>query len=101
MDITKLIESGQNISVTVTAKDLKQFADTIITEACSKLERSLVEDRTESLMTIDQVAVKLGVSRMTLYRWDKSNYLRTIEVGGEKRYRLSDINKIIKQNETL
>lgn len=101
MNLSELTESGANISVTVTAKDLKQFAEQLVHSAKCQLERAVIDGSMETLMTIEQTAQKFGVTKMTLHRWAKSKYLVPIEVGGEKRYRLSDINKIIKQNENL
>ena len=39
---------------------------------------------------------KLRVCKTTLWRWKKRDYLRPVRVGGNERYRLSDINKILK-----
>lgn len=99
MNITDLLESGQNISITVSAKDLKRFAEQLVHSAKCQLERTVIDGTLETLLTTEQVAAKLCTSRMTLYRWAEKGYLKPIEVGGEKRYLLSDIQKIIKQNE--
>lgn len=99
MNLTEILESGQNISITVSAKDLQRFAEQLVHSAKCQLERAVVEGTLETLLTTEQTAKKFGVTKMTLHRWANSGYLKPIEVGGEKRYLLSDIQKIIKQNE--
>ena len=46
------------------------------------------------LLTIDEVAAMLKVSKMTLHRWDKNGILSKIEIGGMRRYRRSDVEAI-------
>lgn len=36
----------------------------------------------------------LKVSKMTLHRWDKSGFLKKIDIGGHRRYRRSDVEAI-------
>jgi predicted site-specific integrase-resolvase len=35
------------------------------------------------------------VDLSTLHRWHKSSYLTHIEIGGKRRYRMSDVKKIL------
>lgn len=94
MSLIDIIESGADVSLTIKASDLNKFAQAIISQT-----RTTLMDRTvEKLMTIDTVAEILQVDRSTLYRWAHQGYLSPIEVGGKKRYRLSDVNRIIEQN---
>ncbi|MDD3772281.1 MAG: helix-turn-helix domain-containing protein, partial [Weeksellaceae bacterium] len=60
-----------------------------------ELEQQITDASTETYPSVDQVAKILNVSKTTLWRWDKSGYLKTIEIGGKRRYRMSDIKKIL------
>ena len=49
----------------------------------------------EIFLTVDEAASRLGVSRSTLWRWDKDGYLKKIKKGKKITYRLSDVERII------
>lgn len=53
----------------------------------------------DMLITPEQAAETLKVSKVTLWRWEKSGYLIPISIGGKKRYRNSDIAKIMEKGE--
>ena len=52
----------------------------------------------ESYLTPDEVADKIGVSKNTLWRWEKEHYLTPIKVGRKSRYKLSDITSLMNGN---
>jgi predicted site-specific integrase-resolvase len=35
------------------------------------------------------------VTKPTLWSWNKKGYLTTIKIGGKRRYRMSDVKKIL------
>lgn len=45
----------------------------------------------EAYLTAKETAEKLGVDLSTLWRWDRSGYLKKIKVGNTVRYRQSDV----------
>lgn len=47
----------------------------------------------EDMLTLDQAAEALGVSRSTLYRWQTQGRVRGFKVGRQWRYRRSDLDK--------
>lgn len=53
----------------------------------------------EQLITPEDAAKILCVSSVTLWRWDKSSYLKPVYIGGKKRYRNSDLQQIINGKE--
>lgn len=53
------------------------------------------EIKPEKYLTAQETADKLGVDVSTLWRWDKSGYLRKIKVGNKNRYRESDVLKLM------
>ena len=84
-----------NAILQITAGDLCEFANQLINSA-TEVARLQIQraDISKELLTIDEVAEMLKVSKMTLHRWDKNGVLKKIEVGGHRRYRRSDIEAV-------
>jgi excisionase family DNA binding protein len=59
----------------------------------------------EKLITLQQASVMLGVSKITLRRWDNSGKFKALRtIGGARRYSEDDINKLLnnmRQNEKI
>lgn len=53
------------------------------------------EIKPEKYLTAQETADKLGVDVSTLWRWDKSGYLKKFKVGNKNRYRESDVLKLM------
>ena len=84
-----------NAILQITAGDLCEFANKLINSA-TEVARLQIQraDISKELLTIDEVAEMLKVSKMTLHRWDKNGVLKKIEVGGHRRYRRSDVEAV-------
>ena len=84
-----------NAILQITASDLCEFANQLINSA-TEVARLQIQraDISKELLTIDEVAEMLKVSKMTLHRWDKNGVLKKIEVGGHRRYRRSDVEDV-------
>lgn len=95
MKIEELINVGANITLAISPADLKEFAQSVADATRLQIEREIADGKTETLYTIEYVAEKLSVNRSTLWRWDKNGYLKVIEIGGQRRYRKSDIDRIL------
>ncbi len=93
--ITDLLASDTNVILQVSSNDLKEFAQNILIGAKSiamlEAEAAATSDQ---LLTIDEAAELLAVSKMTLHRWDKNGILKKVEIGGKRRYRKSDIERL-------
>lgn len=92
MNINTLLESGANVSITVTPTDLKEFALSLIQEA---VEIGKKQRKPERYLTQKEVAEKLNVSENTLWRWRKTGYLVPSKVGNAVHYKLSDIENLL------
>lgn len=97
MDIRELAQCAPQINLTITAGDLKDFATLLIAETRAELEQSISESKAEAYLTGEKVMEMLEISKATLYRWKQRGYLVPIRIGGNDRYRLSDINHILKK----
>ena len=93
MRLNEILTSGANVSFTITATDLKEFLFEIAEEQAQT--KSTVPAQSEKYLTAQETADKLGVDVSTLWRWDKSGYLRKIKVGNKIRYRESDVLKLM------
>ena len=93
--IQDLLERG-NVTVAVTANDLKVFALDLVEMAKQELKQQITDANTETYLSPDQVCKMLDVDRTTLWRWDKKGYLCPVEVGGKRRYPMSKINIMLK-----
>lgn len=92
MNIDYLLNADANISVVVSVADLKEFALCVVTEAMAAKE---AEKKEERYLTPDVVADMVGVSKNTLWRWEKEKYLIPFKVGRKSRYKLSDVKSIL------
>lgn len=81
-----------NAILQISAGDLCEFANQLINSA-TEVARLQIQraDISKELLTIDEVAEMLKVSKMTLHRWDKNGVLKKIEVGGHRR---SDVEAV-------
>ena len=82
----------QNVIVSLTGEQLSEFAKQILSGARALYEK---KEQPERYLTRKQTAEMLGVDLSTLWRWHKEGYLIPIEMGGKRRYRLSDVKKIM------
>lgn len=93
--LSDILASDANVILQVSAKDLKEFAQNILIGAKSvamiEAEAAATSDQ---LISVDEAARLLSVSKMTLYRWDKSGILKKVEIGGKRRYRKGDIERL-------
>ncbi len=51
----------------------------------------------EKLLTAKEVADKLGLKLSTIYRWRWARRIPCVKVGAALRFRLSDIDRLIKE----
>ena len=60
------------------------------------------QSQDQPLLKLEAAANKLGVHKETLRRWDRQGILKAIRIGkrGDRRYLLTDIQKIIERGTT-
>ena len=95
MNIQELAQCAPAINLTITAGDLKEFATQLIAETKAELEQSISDSKAETYLSSEKVMQMMEISKTTLWRWKQRGYLVPVRVGGNERYRLSDINKIM------
>ena len=94
--IKDLLGSG-NVTIAVSLNDLTLFAKELVETTKQELQQQITEANAETFPSPDEVAKILGVDRSTLWRWHKKGYLCHNEVGGKRKYRMSEVNAILKR----
>ena len=95
LDIEKLITENPNVIFQVTGADLKAFAEQLLIGAKAIAMQEAEDAANNKLLSVEEAAELLSVSKMTLYRWDNNDVLKRVEIGGQRRYRKSDIDRLI------
>lgn len=95
---TNLIELAKQcpgLQVTITLGDLVEANTLLIAETRRELEQTITDKNTETYPSREKVMEMLDVSETTLWRWAKIGYLVPLNVGGKRRYRMSDVQRIL------
>lgn len=95
MNLIELAEKYPDISVTIRLGDLIEANEMLIKRAKEELEQLITDQNTETYPTREKVMEILDVSAPTLWRWAKSGYLKPLNCGGKRRYRMSDVRRIL------
>ena len=93
--INDLIKSGFNITVAIGLDDLRTIINETVLNTKKELQDTIRNDKEETFLTINQVAEMLSVDKSTLWRWNKTGYLKHIETGGGRRYKRSSVKAVI------
>ena len=91
MSINEILQTGANVQLVINALDLKEA----FLQWNEEMRQPDTEVKSESYLSAQETADKLGVDVSTLWRWDKSGYLKKIKVGNKIRYRESDVVKLM------
>lgn len=91
MTISEILKSGTNVQLVINALDLKEA----FLQWSEEVKSEEKQPQVENYLTSPETARRLGVDESTLWRWDKSGYLKKLKVGGKVRYRESDVIKLM------
>lgn len=91
----ELAREAGDITVSVSLADLIECNEELIARTKRELEQLITDAGTETYPSVTKVAEILDVDKSTLWRWAKCGYLVPIEVGGKRRYRMSDVKAIL------
>ena len=95
IDILNLSKQCPELNITVKAGDLAEMVEYCINRTRKNLEQIITDVNTETYPSVAKVAEILGVDKSTLWRWGKRNYLNHVSIGGKRRYRMSDVRRIL------
>lgn len=75
----------------ISAADLERILRNFVNDLISERE----EVKKETYISANQVSNLLGVSKSTLWRWEKENYLVPVRVGNKLRYKESEVKQLM------
>lgn len=95
---TNLIDAAKqcpNLIVSIKLSELVEANTLLIADAKRELEQLITDANTETYPSREKVMELLGVCEATLWRWQKNGYLVPLNVGGKRRYKMSDVKRIL------
>lgn len=98
MTETKLIELAKacpDAIISIKIGDLIEANEELIQKTKEQLEQLVTDANTETYPSRKKVAEMLDVDKSTLWRWAKRGILVPIEIGGKRRYRMSDVRRML------
>ncbi len=95
VDIIELAKACPNAIISIKVGDLIEANEALINRTKEQLEQIVTDANTETYPSREKVAEILGVDKSTLWRWAKRGILVPIEVGGKRRYRMSDVRRML------
>ena len=81
--------------ISVKVGDLIEANEALVAKTKEQLEQLITDSATETYPSRQKVAEILDVDLSTLYRWAKRGLLVPIEIGGKRRYRMSDVRRML------
>lgn len=94
-NLVALAKECPSLQVTITLGDLVEANSLLIADAKRELEQLITDQNAETYPSREKVMEMLGVCEATLWRWAKNGYLVPLNVGGKRRYRMSDVKRIL------
>jgi len=92
MKVFNFLEDNSSINITLNASQLLEIVDYAISKTKAEFQAS---QEPETYVTRKRTAEMLDVDLSTLWRYDKIGYLQPVQIGGKRRYKQSDIDKIL------
>lgn len=100
---TNLIELAKqcpDLVVSIKLHELVEANNLLIVEVKQQLEQTIADEKAETYPSREKVMEILDVSQATMWRWAKSGLLVPVNVGGKRRYRMSDVRRILEGDNT-
>ena len=94
-DLIALAKHCPDLVVSIKLGELVEANTLLIAETKRELEQLVTDQKAETYPSREKVMEILGVSSATLWRWQKLGYLVPLNVGGKRRYRMSDVKRIL------
>lgn len=95
IDLIRLAKECPGMQVSITLGELMEAIDITIANVKSELEQTIADEKAETYLSREKVMEMFGVCRGTMHRWQKIGYLVPINMGGKRRYRRSDVKRIL------
>ncbi len=90
MNVKDIINTGASVQLVVNALDLRE----LFLEWQAEAQAAAKQQKEETYLTAKECAERLSVDLSTLWRWDKTGYLRKVKIGKKIFYRGSDVARL-------
>jgi len=98
LNIPNVYKMPPNVVIQLSGEEFMKLVD-IYSEAKKPTDESQPKNEETQILTVNRVCEKLEITRVTLWDWDKKGITKPIRLGNLKRYRLSDIEELLKKKE--
>ena len=95
LNLIEIAKEFPTMTISVSVEDLLKANKELVSETVKALEQKITDAKAETYPSVDKVCEMLDVSKPTLWRWEKSQYLVPVRIGGKVRYRMSDVKRIL------
>ena len=86
--------------ISVKVGDLIEANEALIAQTKEELEQLITDQTVETYPSRQKVAEILDVDLSTLHRWAKRGLLVPLEIGGKRRYKMSDVRRMLNNGRT-
>lgn len=94
-NLVQVAKQCPDLVVSIKLGELVEANTLLIAETKRELEQTIADQKAETYPSREKVMEILGVSSATLWRWQKLGYLVPLNVGGKRRYRMSDVKRVL------
>ena len=84
-----------NAIISVKIGDLIEANEALVAKTKEQLEQIITDQTAETYPSREKVAEILDVDLSTLWRWAKRGLLVPISIGGTRRYKMSDVRRLL------
>lgn len=95
INIAELAKHCPEVTVSISVRDLMEANKKLVEDVRLSIEKQIRDEQEEKYLSSDKVCEMLNVSKPTLWRWEKLEYLLPLRVGGKVRYKLSEVKQIL------
>ena len=94
-NLIELAKACPEAIISVKVGDLIEANEALTAQTKEQLEQLITDQTAETYPSRQKVAEILDVDLSTLHRWAKRGLLVPIEIGGKRRYRMSDVRRML------
>ncbi len=95
--IQSIIDGNPAITLSVNAADLRNIILSIVQGERIRTQAEIEKYREQPILTREQAAKKLNISKNTLNRWATNGYLIPVKIGRRVLYKPSDIDEMLQK----
>ena len=96
MNIENLIKESPNVILQVSAEDLQNVIQNVVNNLIERHDKK--DKKADKFISTKQFCEVVDITRSTAWRWTKCGCLVLVRVGGKVRYKVSDVERVLKRS---